>query len=37
MPQYTPYPAAHGAHIIFQAFHRKVLVPEVFGLVDGFQ
>jgi len=37
IPPEAPYPAAHRARIIFQTFHSKVLVPEVFGLVDGFQ
>jgi len=37
IPPEAPYPAAHGARIIFQTFHGKVLVPEVFGFVNRSQ
>jgi len=30
----APNPAAHGADLIFKPLHCKVLVPEVFGLID---
>jgi len=36
-PPEAPNPAAHRAHIIFQPFQGKVLVPEIFGLVNRFQ
>jgi len=33
-PPEAPYPAAHRADLISHTLQFKVLVPEVFGLID---